>query len=201
MPRPSTPEVAAASGASLPSFIKDEFDAFLECGILMLDLLLIVVIGGMGTTCGAVIGSARFVLAQSYLRDLMRFASTQLQGALEGVPMLAALISPQPWPLWMGILFVLSMYHFHSGVVGRLRAARRLRKSATAIAHELQVGALDRIAFTLPLLNLEATKNKPVKHWISGPDNARAMPCQANGFMQAVVASAKPGGRWVRLKD
>jgi len=27
-------EVAAASGASLPSFIKDEFDAFLECGIL-----------------------------------------------------------------------------------------------------------------------------------------------------------------------
>ena len=132
MPRPSTPEVAAASGASLPSFIKDEFDAFLECGILMLDLLLIVVIGGMGTICGAVIGSARFVLAQSYLRDLMRFASTQLQGALEGVPMLAALISPQRWPLWLGILFVLSMYHFRSGVVGQLRAARRLRRSARA---------------------------------------------------------------------
>ena len=26
--------VVAVAGASLPSFIKDEFDAFLECGIL-----------------------------------------------------------------------------------------------------------------------------------------------------------------------
>ena len=32
-PRPSSPTEAAA-GASLPSFIKDEFDAFLDCGIL-----------------------------------------------------------------------------------------------------------------------------------------------------------------------
>ena len=32
-PRPSSPTEAAA-GASLPSFIEDEFDAFLECGIL-----------------------------------------------------------------------------------------------------------------------------------------------------------------------
>ena len=27
-------EVEAATGASLPQFVKDEFDAFLECGIL-----------------------------------------------------------------------------------------------------------------------------------------------------------------------
>ena len=27
-------DVEAAAGASLPSFIKDEFDAFLDCGIL-----------------------------------------------------------------------------------------------------------------------------------------------------------------------
>jgi branched-chain amino acid transport system permease protein len=96
---------------------------------IMLDVLLIVVIGGMGTIYGAVIGSALFVLAQSYLQDLMKFASTQLQGPLEGVPLLAALISPDRWLLWLGILFVLSVYHFPAGVVGRLRAIRRRRKT------------------------------------------------------------------------
>jgi len=35
---------------------------------IMLDVLLIVVIGGMGTVYGAVIGSVLFVLAQSYLQ-------------------------------------------------------------------------------------------------------------------------------------
>ncbi|MEQ1804250.1 MAG: branched-chain amino acid ABC transporter permease [Burkholderiaceae bacterium] len=96
---------------------------------IMLDVLLIVVIGGMGTIYGAVIGSALFVLAQSYLQDLMKFASTQFQGPLEGVPLLAALISPDRWLLWLGILFVLSVYYFPTGVVGRLRALRRRRKT------------------------------------------------------------------------
>ncbi|MCD6674409.1 MAG: branched-chain amino acid ABC transporter permease [Burkholderiaceae bacterium] len=85
---------------------------------IMLDILLIVVIGGMGTMYGAVIGSAIFVLAQSYLQDLMRFVS----GALEPVPIAAALFSPDRWLLWLGLLFVLSVYYFPTGIVGRLRA-------------------------------------------------------------------------------
>jgi len=92
---------------------------------IMLDVLLIVVIGGMGTVYGAVVGSVLFVLAQSYLQDLMKLASSQLQSAGEGVPVLSQLISPDRWLLWLGILFVLSVYHFPAGVVGRLRAARR----------------------------------------------------------------------------
>jgi branched-chain amino acid transport system permease protein len=36
--------------------------------------------------------------------------------------MVAQLISPDRWLLWMGVLFVLSVYHFPSGIVGRLRA-------------------------------------------------------------------------------
>ena len=97
---------------------------------IMLDVLLIVVIGGMGTVYGAVLGSVLFVLAQSYLQDLMKLAFTQLQPALDGVPVLAPLaqlISPDRWLLWLGILFVLSVYHFPSGVVGRLRALRARR--------------------------------------------------------------------------
>ena len=42
---------------------------------IMLDVLLIVVIGGMGTIYGAAIGAALFVVAQSYLQDLLRLGS------------------------------------------------------------------------------------------------------------------------------
>jgi branched-chain amino acid transport system permease protein len=85
---------------------------------IMLDILLIVVIGGMGTLYGAVIGSVVFVFAQNYLQDGLRLAAT----ALEGVPVASAVFTPDRWLLWLGVLFVLSVYHFPSGVVGRLRA-------------------------------------------------------------------------------
>jgi branched-chain amino acid transport system permease protein len=84
---------------------------------IMLDILLIVVIGGMGTIYGAVVGSALFVLAQNYLQDLLKLGNS----ALEGVPLLAQLVTPDRWLLWLGLLFVLSVYHFPSGIVGRLR--------------------------------------------------------------------------------
>jgi branched-chain amino acid transport system permease protein len=87
---------------------------------IMLDILLIVVIGGMGTMYGAVIGSALFVIAQNYLQDLLKLAS----GALGGVPVVGDFVSPDRWLLWLGLLFVLSVYHFPTGVVGRLRALK-----------------------------------------------------------------------------
>ncbi len=87
---------------------------------IMLDILLIVVIGGMGTLYGAVVGSVLFVLAQNYLQDLLRLAG----GAVEGVPLLGAVLTPDRWLLWLGVLFVLSVYHFPTGIVGRLRAWR-----------------------------------------------------------------------------
>jgi branched-chain amino acid transport system permease protein len=86
---------------------------------IMMDVLLIVVIGGMGTIYGSAIGAALFVVAQSYLQDLLRLASE----AASSVPQLAALLSPDRWLLWLGLLFVLSVYYFPTGVVGRLRAA------------------------------------------------------------------------------
>jgi branched-chain amino acid transport system permease protein len=70
-----------------------------------------------------VIGSALFVIAQNYLQDLLRLGA----GALEGVPMLAALVSPDRWLLWLGLLFVLSVYHFPAGIVGRLRSSNKRR--------------------------------------------------------------------------
>jgi branched-chain amino acid transport system permease protein len=84
---------------------------------IMLDVLLIVVIGGMGTIYGSVIGAVLFVIAQSYLQDLLKLGSD----AASGLPWLAALLSPDRWLLWLGVLFVLSVYYFPTGIVGRLR--------------------------------------------------------------------------------
>ena len=94
---------------------------------IMLDVLLIVVIGGMGTIYGAVVGSVLLVLAQNYLQDLMKLGAASVQD----VPVLSQIVSPDRWLLWLGILFVLSVYYFPNGVVGRLRAMRRPPAAAT----------------------------------------------------------------------
>ena len=110
--------VACIAGAMLALWLRyNGPDTSLSFEI-MLDVLLIVVIGGMGTVYGAVIGSALFVVAQSYLQDLLRLGSE----AASGLPWLAALLSPDRWLLWLGVLFVLSVYYFPTGIVGRLRA-------------------------------------------------------------------------------
>jgi branched-chain amino acid transport system permease protein len=84
---------------------------------IMIDLLLMVVIGGMGTMYGAAIGATLFVVAQNYLQDLMRLAS----GATQGIPLLPGLLHPDRWLLWLGVLFIVCVYYFPSGIVGRLR--------------------------------------------------------------------------------
>ncbi|AVO40109.1 branched-chain amino acid ABC transporter permease [Simplicispira suum] len=93
---------------------------------IMIDVLLIVVIGGMGTIYGAAIGAVLFLIAQSYLQDLLRLGNE----AASGLPWLAALFSPDRWLLWLGVLFVLSVYYFPTGVVGRLRASAARRGGA-----------------------------------------------------------------------
>ncbi|MFN7855345.1 MAG: PAS domain-containing protein [Acidovorax sp.] len=77
------------------------------------------VIGGIGTIYGSVIGVVLFLVAQSYLQDVLRMGSE----AASALPWLSALLSPDRWLLWLGVLFVLSVYYFPTGVVGRLRAA------------------------------------------------------------------------------
>ena len=88
---------------------------------IMIDLLLMVVIGGMGTMYGAVIGATLFVIAQNYLQDLMKLASD----ATQGIPLLPNLLHPDRWLLWLGVLFIVCVYYFPSGIVGRLRARAR----------------------------------------------------------------------------
>jgi len=69
---------------------------------IMVDILLMVVIGGMGTMYGAVIGAVLLVLAQNYLQALVG----------------------DRWLLWLGVAFILCVYFFPTGIVGRLRQKR-----------------------------------------------------------------------------
>ncbi len=83
---------------------------------IMIDILLMVVIGGMGTLYGAVIGATFYILAQNYLQGLMEQASEATSFVV-----LQHLLHPDRWLLWLGILFVLSVYFFPAGIVGRVR--------------------------------------------------------------------------------
>ncbi len=84
---------------------------------VMTDILLIVVIGGMGSLYGAVLGAALFLLAQNYLKEGMAWAAD----ASSSFPLLAQALHPDRWMLWLGILFIVSVYFFPSGIVASLR--------------------------------------------------------------------------------
>ena len=116
---------ACAAGAMLALWLRYTGPDTTLSFEIMIDILLIVVIGGMGTMYGSVIGAVLFVLAQNYLQDLLKLGST----VFEGVPVLGAVLTPDRWLLWLGLLFVLSVYHFPSGIVGRLRALVSGRKA------------------------------------------------------------------------
>jgi len=88
---------------------------------IMVDILLMVVIGGMGTLYGPALGAAVIVLAQYYLQPALQAFSD----ALAAVPLAAALFHPDRWLLWLGVLFVLIVYFFPAGIVGSLRRRHR----------------------------------------------------------------------------
>jgi branched-chain amino acid transport system permease protein len=109
--------MAALAGALLAVWLRYTGPATTLSLEIMIDILLMIVIGGMGTMYGAVIGATVFIIAQNYLQNLMKLAAE----ATASVPLLPSLLQPGRWLLWLGLLFVLSVYFFPTGVVGRLR--------------------------------------------------------------------------------
>ena len=109
--------MAAIAGALMAILLRyNGPDATLSFAI-MVDILLMVVIGGMGTLYGPALGAAVIVLAQYYLQTGLQ----ALSDALAGIPLAAALFHPDRWLLWLGVLFVLIVYFFPAGIVGSLR--------------------------------------------------------------------------------
>jgi len=111
---------AALAGALLAVWTKYTGPATTLSLEIMTDVLLMVVLGGMGTMYGAVLGVAVFLLMQNYLQQLMGMAAAALP-----LPFLSELLSPDRWLFWLGVAFVASVYFFPSGIVGSLRARAR----------------------------------------------------------------------------
>jgi branched-chain amino acid transport system permease protein len=89
---------------------------------IQIDVLVMVVIGGMGSLYGAIAGAAIFVLAQNYLQALLGGLSAAAGSA--GLTLLAGLLHPDRWLLWLGLMFILAVYFAPTGIVGRLRGSR-----------------------------------------------------------------------------
>ncbi len=86
---------------------------------IQVDVLVMVVVGGMGSLYGAIVGAALFVVAESYLQDLMGGLAEAAAGA--HLPILPALFDPHRWLLWLGLAFVLAVYFAPEGIVGALK--------------------------------------------------------------------------------
>lgn len=111
--------MAALAGALMALWLKYTGPDTTLALSIMIDILLMLVIGGMGTMYGAVLGVTLFVLAKNYLQGLMGAAAE----ALADVPLLPLIVHPDRWLLWLGVLFILSVYFFPTGIVGKLRKA------------------------------------------------------------------------------
>lgn len=114
--------VAALAGALMALWLRYVGPKTMLSFEVMTDILLIVVIGGMGTLYGAVIGAALFIIAQNYLKNVMAQGSE----ALVDFPILAQIFHPDRWMLWLGVLFILSVYFFPTGIVGKLRMTKKI---------------------------------------------------------------------------
>jgi branched-chain amino acid transport system permease protein len=79
---------------------------------IMLDVLLMVIIGGIGTLYGGVIGAAFLLTAQTLLPGLRAVGAS----GSEWVQRLT-----ERWPLYFGVLFILVVFFFPRGVIGTLR--------------------------------------------------------------------------------
>ncbi len=88
---------------------------------IMLDVLLMVIIGGLGTLYGGIVGAAVLLTARTLLPDLRALGAALAPGS-EILQRLA-----DRWLLYFGILFILVVFFFPKGVLGTLREVRARR--------------------------------------------------------------------------
>ena len=81
----------------------------------MLNVLLMVIIGGMGTLYGGIVGAAFLLITQTFLPDLQSLAKNFLPQAT----LLHSVL--ERWLLLFGVLFILVVIFFPKGVIGSVK--------------------------------------------------------------------------------
>ena len=93
---------------------------------IMLDVLLMVIIGGIGTLHGGIVGAAILLTARTLLPNLRGLGGSLFAGS-EILQRLS-----ERWLLYFGILFILVVFFFPRGVLGTLREAAARRRGPAA---------------------------------------------------------------------
>ena len=99
-------------------------ESSLEVMAIMLNVLLMVIIGGMGTLYGGIVGAAFLLITQTFLPDLQHLAADLLPRATILHKML------ERWLLLFGVLFILVVIFFPKGVIGSMQDYLSRRKTA-----------------------------------------------------------------------
>ena len=89
---------------------------------IMLDVLLMVIVGGMGTIYGGIFGAAFLMVTRAFLPKLQILITS----LLPGVPI--AIRLSERWLFYFGLLFILIVYFFPKGVVGTAQEIFSKRK-------------------------------------------------------------------------
>ncbi|MGB5748239.1 MAG: branched-chain amino acid ABC transporter permease [Desulfobacterales bacterium] len=90
-------------------------ESSLEVMAIMLNVLLMVIIGGMGTLYGGFVGAAFLLITQTFLPDLQHIA----QDFLPQATLLHSVL--ERWLLLFGVLFILVVIFFPKGVIGSVK--------------------------------------------------------------------------------
>jgi len=87
----------------------------------MVDYLLMVIIGGLGTMYGSIIGAAFFITVQTWLPDLLRGIAANFPG-YEIIQRMA-----DRWMAYFGVMFIVVIMVFPKGIVGTAQKIIRQR--------------------------------------------------------------------------
>jgi branched-chain amino acid transport system permease protein len=89
---------------------------------IMLDVLLMVIVGGMGTLYGGIFGAAFLTITRAFLPKLQ----VLIASLLPGVPF--AIRLSERWLFFFGLLFIIIVYFFPKGIVGTAQEILSRRK-------------------------------------------------------------------------
>jgi branched-chain amino acid transport system permease protein len=91
---------------------------------IMLDVLLMVIVGGMGTLYGGIFGAAFLMITRAFLPKMQ----VLIASILPGVPFAVRL--SERWLFYFGLLFIIIVYFFPKGIVGTAQVIFSRRKNS-----------------------------------------------------------------------